>query len=205
MSNRWTLARISLLAAALVCALLGSWTLQAFAQGPTKGQAVPGHGGVPGATPGIPGKPQGGKGSGGSTPGRPGATPGTPGQPGTGAGTPGATPGTPSQAGPGHGGDWTLSDLLEGILQMEKSGLKFTHEQAARIQPALQRVIDASRNITETEKKMRSVLTPAQIQFIEEAQRNGKLKVDALGGKPSKPGEDPVVTAVIRILEKKAR
>lgn len=172
----------------------------------------PGQGGVPGATPGTPGQidPKGG---GGQT-----QTQSTPSVPGQG-GTPGATPGNPGQRDPKGGGgggqpqgqpgggkgDWTLSDLLDGILKMDQAGLRLSADQAAKIRPALQKVIEASTVISETEKSMRSVLTAEQLAYIEEAQRSGKLNSGLTGGKPSRPGEDPVVSYVIELLEKKAR
>jgi len=172
----------------------------------------PGQGGVPGATPGTPGQidPRGG---GGQTPSQ--AAPATPGQ----GGSPGATPGNPGQKDPkggggggqpqgqpgGGAGDWTLSDLLDGILQMDQAGLPLSSDQAAKIRPALQKVIEASTVMSETEKAMRSVLTAEQLAYIEEAQRSGKLNSGLTGGKPSRPGEDPVVSYVIELLEKKAK
>lgn len=187
-----TLARL----ATLVCtALLLLQAGQVLAQSPA---AAPGQGGVPGATPGTPGQidPSGGqKGQPGG--GQPGGT--QPGSTQSGGTQPGGT-----QPGGGRG-DWTLSDLLDGIVAMDKAGLPLTSEQAAKIRPALQRVIDASTVISDTEKAMQTVLTPSQLRYIEEAQRSGKLNSAVTGGKPSRPGEDPVVSHVIDLLEKKAK
>jgi len=141
------------------------------------GQApVPGQGGVPGATPGIPGKEGGGI------------------QP------PVPAPGQPRQ------GEWTLSDLLEGILRMDaQPGLRLNAAQVAKIRPALERVSQASRQISDAERRMKAVLTPDQIKFIQDAQRNGTLSLEPPAGTQAKPGEDPMVMYVIQLLEKKAR
>ena len=164
-------------AAILVCSLLASPRL--WAQAP------------PAPVPGVPGAAPTGGGAtvpGGNQPGFPQSPSGGPGQP---------PPGQPL--------DWTLSDLLDGVVAMEKAGLPLSRAQAEQIKPALVRVVEASRVMTETEKQIRSILTPQQLALIEQAQRDGKLQPEALAGRPSRPGEDPVIARALEVLQKKAQ
>lgn len=154
---------------------------------------IPAASGVPGA-PGRPaasGAPVAGPSSAADAP-RPGAPPsGVPAQP---------PPGQPSGQ-----GEWNLSDLVDGLLKLESAQLPLTHDQVTKIKPALEKVLEATRIMTETETQLKQTLTPEQLAFIEARRKSGELRPDAGLGAPKKPGEDPVVAKVLEILEARAR
>ncbi len=88
---------------------------------------------------------------------------------------------------------------------MEKAGLHLTHAQAAIIRPILQQVLAATQLMTKSENMMKSLLTPAQIRFVQQQREAVTFKLDGGLGAPKKPGDDPVLDRVIEILKKRAR
>jgi len=114
---------------------------------------------------------------------------------------PGQMPGTPGKQ---QSGDWNLSELLYGIMQLDKTNEKISRAQAAKIAPMLTKVVEATQLITETQTILEKVLTKEQMAFIKDAQKRNALKLDVQLG-PGKPGEDPLVAHVIGLLEKKAK
>jgi hypothetical protein len=101
--------------------------------------------------------------------------------------------------------EWNLSDLLDGVVRMQAAGLGLSPAQMAEIRPILERVLEATRRMTESEAHIKQVLTPDQIKYIEAKRASGELRPDAGLGAPTRPGQDPVVEKVLEILEKRAR
>jgi hypothetical protein len=114
---------------------------------------------------------------------------------------PGQMPGVPGKQ---QSGDWNLSELLYGIMQLDKTKDRLSKEQARRILPLLTKVVEATTLITDTETVLRTTLTKEQLAFIKEAQRKNALRLDKQLP-AGKPGEDPLVAYVIGLLEKKTK
>lgn len=122
-------------------------------------------------------------------------------------GTQGPTPGVP---GAGQSGvqpvrqfPMTLPELLWGITQLQSTDKKLSQQQIDTILPALQKVVQASQQISLIETKMKTVLTEKQIRYIKEKQAKGELELSLPN--PSKPGEDPLIAEVLKRLEAKAK
>lgn len=112
----------------------------------------------------------------------------------------------PPTAGSSHSvsTQWNLSDLLEGLVRMQTS-YPLTHAQARRIRPQLENLLTALKLMAKSESQIRKVLTPAQIRFIQQKQLQGELQVNMGPPAATRPGEDPMVTRVLQILQNRAR
>lgn len=116
---------------------------------------------------------------------------------------PGATPGRPVV----HDGiDLSANDIVEGLDQASRATPgTISSPQLRALRTALIRQGQNLQMMDKSDQLFPSVLTQAQLKVIEEARRGDALKVRLGKGRPSRPGQDPLVDRVVELLEKKSR